>query len=372
MNTLRILSKFVLIALLSLSSTEAYSSDSKHKKNKTIKRTPAVAIQGENVHFLDWKVVQEFRQEMLSKYQYDGVEFDNILKQTRFVESAVQLMKPMPAGKPKNWKVYRSRFVETARVNAGVAFWNRNETTLKKAETEFGVPAEIIVGLIGVETIYGKNIGRYNAIDAITTLAFAYPDTPNKEARTLFFKNELAQLLLWGRETKSDVLQIKASYAGAIGLCQFMPSSLRNFAVDYDQDGHIDLRTSEVDAIGSVANYLAKHGWKKDLPYVFPASIHQSSENPEQSKRQIDEFLGKGLRASLTLESLKPYVTTPDVNAPSNILYGVVDLQNGEDPTEFWLASENFFAITQYNRSYFYAMSVIDLGKVINLARTKD
>ena len=372
MNTTRNILNCALIALLSLSSIEAYSSTSQHKKTKKTKRTTTVAIQSENVRFLEWKEVQAFKQEMLSKYQFNETDFDSILKQTRFVESAVQLMKPMPAGKPKNWKVYRSRFVETARVNAGLAFWNRNEAHLKRAEVDFGVPAEIIVGLIGVETIYGKNTGRYNAIDAITTLAFAYPDTPNKEARALFFKNELAQLLLWGRDTKSDVLQIKASYAGAIGICQFMPSSLRSFAVDYDQDGHIDLRNSEVDAIGSVANYLAKHGWKKDLPYVFPASIHQSTENPDQSRKQIDEYLGKGLRASLTLENLKPFVTTPDANAPSTMLYGLVDLQNGEEPTEYWLASENFFAITQYNRSYFYAMSVIDLGKVINLARTKD
>lgn len=374
MKILRLSLAFALLTSSALIIAEANSATtSQHKKKKTkTEKTVSTPIVKENVRFLEWKEVQDLKQLMRTEYQFNEEEFDRIFQRVRFVESAIQLMKPMPIGKPKNWKIYRSRFVETARVNAGLAFWERNESVLQKAETEFGIPAEIIVGLIGVETIYGKNMGKFNAIDAITTLAFSYPDTPNKEVRSTFFKNELVQLLLWARESKIDPLQIKASYAGAIGLCQFMPSSLRSFAIDFDKDGKIDLRESETDAIGSVANYLAQHGWKKGLPYAFPASLNSSNALAEITAKEVSEILGKGLRATFTLDQLRPRFTTPDSNAPASIMYGVVDLQNGDEQTEYWLGTENFFAITQYNRSYFYAMSVIDLGKAINLARTKN
>ncbi len=375
-NILKILRSSLTLALLTtilLHSADANSgTNSKHKKKKQTAKVINSQIIKENVHFLEWKGIQELKQVMLTQHQFDSAEFDRIFEKVRFVEAAVQSMKPMPIGKPKNWKVYRSRFVETARVNAGLLFWERNEPVLQQVESEFGIPAEIIVGLIGVETIYGKNMGKFNAIDAITTLAFSYPDTPNKEQRSAFFKNELIQLLLWSRESKIDPLEIKASYAGAIGLCQFMPSSLRSYAIDFDHDGKIDLRGSETDAIGSVANYLVRHGWKKGLPYAFPASLYSTNLSQETENKELLDILGKGLRASFTLDQLKPRFTTPDANAPTNIMYGVIDLQNGDDPTEYWLGTENFFAITQYNRSYFYAMSVIDLGKAINLARTKN
>lgn len=381
MNNLRfpdqtkILVQGLLCFILVFTSTISYAGKPKkitHKKSKTA----SALIVGEDRHFDTWENVQELKRQIEKEHQFSGVEFERIMKQARYVESAVQAVKPMPPGKPKNWKVYRSRFVETARIEAGLRFWQRNEIQLKKAEQDFGVPAEIIVGLIGVETIYGKNLGRYRAIDAITTLAFAYPDTPNREARSAFFRKELIQLLLWSRDHKIDALNVKASYAGAIGLCQFMPSSLREFAVDFDLDGNIDLRDSEADAIGSVANYLMKHGWKSGLAYVFPATIHSVESNTHTnmsaSDNAIQPFLDRGLKASLRLDELRPFVTTPSSEAPTNLLYGLIDLQNGEDPIEYWLATENFYAITQYNRSYFYAMSVIDLAQAISSARTKN
>lgn len=341
----------------------------KKKLKKTAKvETKKTATKANDVHYLEWQEVQAFMTQMQTQHQFDSAQLQKIFDNARFVESAIQLVKPAPPGKPKNWKAYRARFVENGRIAAGLAFWDRNLETLTRAENTYGVPAEIIVGLIGVETIYGKNTGSYRALDALSTLAFSYPDIPNREARKVFFKNELAQLLLWSRDTGTDIFSIKASYAGAIGLSQFMPSSLRQYAVDFDMDNKIDLKESEADAIGSVANYLAKHGWQKGLPYAYPATLINQAPN----STQLNEILGRGLKATYYLNDLKPLVSTADEQAPKNIYYGLIDLQNAEDPTEYWVATENFFAITKYNRSYFYAMSVIDLGKVIASGRQKD
>lgn len=232
------------------------------KKKKIIHTKKNTTIKTDDVHYLEWQEVKAFITQMQTQHQFDLTQLQQILGSARFVESAVQLVKPAPPGKPKNWKAYRARFVENGRITAGIAFWERNQEFLNRAENLYGVPAEIIVGLIGVETIYGKNTGSFRALDALTTLAFSYPETPNREARMNFFRNELAQLLLWTRDTGIDIHSIKSSYAGAIGLAQFMPSSLRQFAIDFDADTKVDLKESEADAIGSVANYLAKHGWQ--------------------------------------------------------------------------------------------------------------
>lgn len=362
--------------MLGLSNNAAAVTNKKASKalhKKTVKKTKKIVAkaappQTSDVHYLEWQEVQAFIAQMHAQHQFDPTHLQQIFANARYVESAIQLVKPAPPGKPKNWKAYRARFVENGRINAGIAFWERNLETLNRAENVYGVPAEIIVGLIGVETIYGKNTGSFRALDALTTLAFSYPDIPNREARSTFFKDELAQLLLWSRDTGTDIFSIKASYAGAIGLSQFMPSSLRQYAVDFDADNKIDLKESEADAIGSVANYLAKHGWQKGLPYAFPATLLSQDAN----SAQLNEVLGRGLKSSYTLNDLKSLVSTADEQAPGNISYGLIDLQNAEDPTEYWLATENFFAITKYNRSYFYAMSVIDLGRVIALSRQKE
>ncbi|MBC3830926.1 lytic murein transglycosylase B [Undibacterium amnicola] len=349
-----------------LFSDHAYAAISNKKKTQTTQKPSANKPQ--DVHYLEWQEVQTFIAQMQTQHQFSAVQLQQIFENARHMESAVQLVKPAPPGKPKNWKAYRARFVENGRIAAGVAFWERNQDALKRAENVYGVPADIIVGLIGVETIYGKNTGSFRAIDALTTLAFSYPETPTREARTNFFKNELAQLLLHVRESGSDIYSIKSSYAGAIGLAQFMPSSLRQFAVDFDADNKIDLKESEADAIGSVANYLAKHGWKKDQPYAFAATLLDQ----DPASIPLKEALNQGLKTSYSIDDLKSVVSTADDKAPRHLKYGLIDLQNGEDPTEYWFATDNFFAITKYNRSYFYAMSVIDLGNVIALARQKE
>jgi membrane-bound lytic murein transglycosylase B len=268
---------------------------------------------------------------------------------------------------PKNWQAYRARFVEPVRINAGVKFWNDYTDDLKRAEIEYGVPAEIIVGIIGVETVYGRNMGNFRVLDALTTLAFDYPQTPTRVARMNFFRGELENTLLYARESGIDPLSLTGSYAGAIGWPQFMPGSIRAYAVDFDQDGKVDLRTSPTDAIGSVARFLTLHGWKRGYPIVFPATVPL----PPDNNSGWTAFIGQGLEAKYTMETLTSAGVVPGPLAPRDLLYGLVDLQNGADATEYWLGTDNFFAITLYNRSFFYAMSVIELGRAVSALRNR-
>ncbi len=354
----------LIITVALLTTGAAHATEKKHtKKPAAVAKAKA---KKEESHFEQSKEVSGFISEMVSKHGFSEAELKAIFKQAKFIESARQLMRPAPAGKPKNWKAYRARFVEPYRIETGVAFWDKYADALARAEREYGVPPEIIVGLIGVETIFGKQTGGFRVMDVLTTLAFDYPDTPTRDTRMQFFRGELENMLLMSREASLDPFVFKGSYAGAIGWPQFMPGSIRKYAVDFDGDGKINLTDSPVDAIGSVAHYLAMHGWKRNLPVAFPATLVVTEKN-----EQLAAALGKGLQASYQLQDLKAIATTASSDAPTNIPYGLIDLQNGNDATEYWFATENFFAITLYNRSYFYAMSVYDLGRVIAAARQK-
>jgi membrane-bound lytic murein transglycosylase B len=352
-----------VLATVACANAHAKKAAHKPSKTSTAKVKPAPAVPAP-IPFSQWGEVEIFADQMVIKHGFNKSELLQTLDQAKYLESSVQLVKPAPADRPKNWKAYRARFVEPKRIDAGVAFWRQYDEPLKRAESQYGVPPEIIVGLIGVETVFGRNMGNVRTMDALTTLAFAYPDTPNRDARMAFFRKELTQLLLITREAQIDPFLYKGSYAGAIGWPQFMPSSIRDYAVDFDGDGHIDLMNSPTDAIGSVANYLARHGWKRYLPSAFPATITNEGNTAEQ----LGNALAKGLKASFTLEELKPIATTASQDALEGYVYGLIDLQNGTEATEYWLVTDNFYAITHYNRSYFYAMSVIDLGGVIALA----
>ena len=318
---------------------------------------------GEFANFVQWREVGGFMDDMVQRHGFSRAALETTLGKVRYIERTVQLMKPAPPGRPKNWQAYRARFIDPVRINAGAAFWNAHADALARAEAQYGVPAEIIVGIIGVETVYGRNTGNFRVMDAITTLAFAYPDTSNREARMRYFRGELENTLLLARDTGIDPFSLYGSYAGAIGWPQFMPGSIRRYAVDFDGDGKVDLRNSPVDAIGSIANFLVKHGWKSGRPLVFPASIAPGSGAGWET------FVGQGLEAKFSLTELEAAGVTSPVTPPPDLLYGLVDLQNGADPTEYWLGTDNFYAITQYNRSFFYAMSVIDLGRSVRVAR---
>jgi membrane-bound lytic murein transglycosylase B len=337
------------------------------KKSASAKARKAAANPedvGEFANFAQWKEVSEFIDQMAEKHGFDRAELESVFKNVRYVDTTIQLMKPAPPGRPKNWRAYRARFVDPLRIDAGVAFWNTHADALARAEEQFGVPAEIIVGIIGVETIYGRNTGSFRVLDAVTTLGFDYPNTPNRTARMAFFRGEIENTLLFARESGIDPFSLLGSYAGAIGWPQFMPGSIRKFAVDFDGDGRIDLRNSPVDAIGSVAHFLVEHGWKRGEPIAFPATVSAT-----EGGVNWDAFIGKGLEAKYRLDELKAAGVSPTVEPPADMMFGLVDLQNGQEPTEYWLGARNFFAITQYNRSYFYAMSVVDLGRTVRTAR---
>ncbi len=316
---------------------------------------------GEFANFSQWKEVNTFIDDLVARDGFDRSTLQAVFSKARYMDTAIKLIKPAPAGKTKNWQAYRARFVEPKRIAAGVDFWNEHALALQRAETQYGVPAEIIVAILGVETVYGRNTGNFRVVDTLTTLAFDYPKTANRDARMAFFRGELESTLLFARESNIDPFSLLGSYAGAIGWPQFMPSSIREYAVDFDGNGKIDLRASPVDAIGSVANFLKIHGWKAGEPTVFPIS----APAPES----IAELLNQGLEAKYTVDQLKATSLVTSVDLPVGQLFGLIDLQNGDAATEYWLATNNFFAITQYNRSYFYAMSVVDLSRAVRAAR---
>ena len=292
---------------------------------------------------LDQDAVNRFMEYMIKVYQFDAAELKNLFNNTRYSPRVLSAMEKPAEALP--WYKYRSIFVDPDRIRDGRLFWGQYQVTLQQAEEEFGVPAGIIVAIIGVETRYGKNIGNDRVMDALATLAFHSPK------RAGYFRDELEQFLLLAREQGIDPLSLQGSYAGAMGIPQFMPDSFRNYAVDFDHDGKIDIWGSPVDAIGSVGNYLRRHGWESQQQIVMPA-----------------QETGDGYRGLLT-DDLQPDITS-DVLAQ----YGV--LQSGPIPPgtkvklisleaasghELWLGFNNFYVITRYNRSPLYAMAVFQL-----------
>ena len=288
---------------------------------------------------------------------------------TKTIPSIKKLVMPPPPGFQKNWKVYRSRFVEPRRLAAGQKFWKEHRTFIEKTAKETGVPAEIIVAIIGVETIYGRHMGNFSVKDTLTTLGFDYPDTPNKVARETLFKNQLEDLILlcWSEDKKErafqNCLNQKGSYAGAIGLPQFMPGSIRRFATDGDRDGKIDLRNSPEDAIASVGQFLKMHGWVKDEPIYL--NIQTDSETMVTAKNLAD---GEP-KAKLQVGQLVKNGLLKETDLPSNTPSLIVDLPspNGSGGTDvqYVIGLRNFLVICDYNRSFFYAQSVAEFAEAL-------
>lgn len=278
------------------------------------------------------------------------------LAQARHQEAVVKAVLPFPSGTRKNWTSYRSRFVEPRRIRAAQAFWEAHAAWLDRAYMLYGVPQEIVVGLIGVETIYGRQLGNWRALDALATLAFNYPVSAPRD-RSAFFRRELEQLLLLCRENELTVQDVRSSYAGALGVPQFMPSSWRRWAVDFDGDGQVDLWGSMADSIGSVAHYLAEHGWVRDGATYF------SVEAPTDT-RALAELLAPDIRPSFRPEEMQRLGTRlADAAQDHPGRLALVRLENGDQPPRYVIGTENFYAITRYNQSSFYAMAVIELGQ---------
>jgi len=282
--------------------------------------------------------------------------------QSNFIPSAQRLMRPATTTFVKNWRVYRSRFVEPVRIAAGAKFWRENADTLARAEQEFGVPAEIIAGIIGVESIYGRDMGNFRVIDALSTLAFDFPKT-DKRDRTQFFKDELEQLLTLTNRTNIDPLSLRGSYAGAMGLGQFMPSSWTKYAVDYDGDSKIDMFNSSADAIGSVANYFKAFNWQRGMPTYYSVSLSGDTASK-------DTLLGPDILPSFTAQRFAELgATLPEDGTKHTGPLALVELLNGNDGApQYIVGTENFYAITRYNWSSYYAMAVIELGAAVKAA----
>ena len=302
------------------------------------------------------------------------------------VPSIRKLVLPPSGTFKKNWLAYRKRFIEPVRLKAGRAFWEQNQAFLSQVEQESGVPAEIIVAIIGIETIYGRQTGNFRVKDVLSTLAFSYPDTPNKPAREQLFKDQLKELILmcWtgaggklpAKNSSQDLnsarfsacLNQNSSYAGAIGLPQFMPSSIRSFAVDGDGDDLIDLKQSPKDAIASVANFMKKHGWQPGMPISFPVQLNGIStaralaDGEPQLKYTVQELIEKGI-----LTPSQGDLQSGGVEPQSKAF--IVDLpypdKDGTDQVQYFVGLNNFLTIVQYNRSYFYAQSVAEFAEAL-------
>ena len=282
------------------------------------------------------------------------------LGQAERLPQAIRLMRPAPRGTPKNWAAYRARFIEPVRIQAGRQFWLENRAWLERAQTEFGVPASLIVGVIGVETLYGQHTGNFRVIDALTTLAFDFPgEHPRAQERSAFFKSELEQFLSLTERSGMDPQTMLGSYAGAMGWPQFMPSSWIKYAIDFDGDGKVDLFNSRADVIGSVANYFVAHGWQPGMPTHYPVSL---SSNPAE----LDTLLAPDILPTFSVASFMAKGARLEGTAlqhPGKL--ALVELENGGAPLSYVAGTDNFYAVTRYNWSSYYAMAVLELGQTI-------
>lgn len=294
--------------------------------------------------------IKDFITLMADRHQFNHNELEAVFAQAETRADVIRLMSaPVSPTTSVSWDKYRERFVNTRRIREGAAFWRRYADVLARASTTYGVPEEIIVAIIGVETAYGTVTGVHRVIDALTTLAFDYP------RRADFFRGELEHYLLLTREQRLNPLSIKGSYAGAIGIPQFMPGSYRRYAVDFDGDGRADLSGSVADAIGSVGNYLQAHGWAVNKPVAVRARV---------KGKGFQQFLDTGLEPQHTMQQLQAADVTPLEAIDDNDQAAFIEL-NRQGKRQFWLGLQNFYVITRYNRSTFYAMSVFQLAEAL-------
>lgn len=306
--------------------------------------------------------VDAFINDMSARYDFDEAALHALFARVSYSATAVKLVTPSPSPTIKNWRVYQSRFLDPVRINAGVRFWRANQATLQRAYEEFGVPPEVIVGIIGVETIYGRFMGNFRVLDALTTLSFDYPNTANRADRQATFRKNLEDYLVWTRDSQIDPTTVLGSYTGAIGIPQFLPSSIVQYAVSYDGNKQIDLRTSQADAIGSVANYLRQNGWENGRPVVWKIGSDAGSLGVAQAaadgKPEPHWPLDQLLRAGLLLNE-----QGIDIASEAGTPVTVVDLPSPGRGTEYMLGLKNFYVLTRYNRSFFYALAVYQLGQ---------
>jgi membrane-bound lytic murein transglycosylase B len=295
---------------------------------------------------------QAFVQQMVESHGFERESLERELRGAKFLDSIVRAMESPSTALP--WHEFRPRHVNDIRIDGGLAFWARHAELLERAAAEYRVPPEIIVATIGIETAYGRNTGRIGVLDALVTLAFGYPK------RAEFFRGELEQFLLLARENGWKLAAVKGSYAGAIGVPQFLPSSYRRYAVDFDGDGHRDLR-KVADAIGSVANYYRHFGWQPGMPVIIPADVGDSA---------VDAALAAGIKPHTTVAEFRKSGVLPLEPVAEDAKAALIAVEEVNGP-RYWLGLNNFYVITRYNRSVNYAMTVQELSAALRLMRER-
>ncbi len=314
-----------------------------------------------NVAAQDYKDRPEWlalKSELVRDNAYDEAALDAVIARVKRQDRVITLM-DTPMRAPTPWYVYWPRHIGGDRLQRGAEFMKANKASFDQAEAAYGVPPQIIAAIVGVETVYGRISGNFRVIDALATLAFDYP------RRAEFFRGELKELLLLSREQKKSPFDFLGSFAGAMGWPQFMPGSYRKWAVDFDNDQRIDLWGSPADIVGSVASFLLGHGWQRGEPVMLPIAkpsteIIASIDGGLSPRKTLKEFLAAGV----TITARDADVTLPQDDA----MVGIISLDNADGRDEYWLAFENFYVITRYNRSRMYASSVWSLAYALKKA----
>lgn len=325
------------------------------KPRKPVRAEPELIAYGER------EDVMRFAAEAAERQGLDLATVRSALAQAQFVPSITRYIMPPPAGTAKNWMAYRDRFVEPRRIAAGAAFWNANEAWLRLAEERYGVPPEIIVGIVGVETLYGQQMGNFRIIDALATLSFDFPT--GRRDRSAFFRDELQSYLLLCQREGVDPLSWMGSYAGAVGMPQFMPSSILSYAIDFDGDGHIDLHRNTADVIGSVASFLFNAGWQRGLPTHYEVAVPVDS-----AQRAL--LLGPDIVPTFSPQQfVENGALLSDAAMATPGKLALVELQNGDAAPSYVAGTNNFYAVTRYNWSSYYALAVITLGEAVKRQR---
>ena len=287
----------------------------------------------------------------------DRAWVEDQLARARYQPSVAKAIMPGPPGTAKNWAAYRARFVEPKRLATGVQWWQDHAAALADAQQRYGVPPEMVAGIIGVETFYGRMTGNYRVLDALATLAFDFPK--GRSDRSAFYRSELRAYLVWCALEGRDADTTRGSFAGAIGWPQFMPSSLLKYAVDFDRDGHVDLSSGGDDVVGSVASYLATFGWQRDMPTYF--SVLPPTDLEARAHLVAADIVPTFTAAQLTAAGAQLPDAARDFVGP----LAFVELQNGDDPPSYIAGTPNFYVVTRYNWSSYYAMAVIDLATAL-------
>ncbi len=305
-------------------------------------------------------VVQAFAAQAAAHHGLDASWMERNLAQARRQEAVRKLIMPPPAGTAKNWAAYRARFIEPQRIAAGLAFWRANHRWLDLAEARWGVPPGIVAAIVGVETFYGRVMGNFRVIDALATLSFDFP--PGRKDRSEFFRSELVAFFVMCQREGSDPLAIQGSFAGAMGLPQFMPSSINRFALDFDGDGHIDLQRSAADVVGSVAHFLAQAGWQRDLP------THHAVMVPVDTTARATLLAPDIVPSFSAAQFAEQGALLDDAGRTHEGLLALIELQNGNRAPSYVAGTRNFYVVTRYNWSNYYAMAVIELAQALQAA----